>query len=184
MCVAGGLEANNRSTGTWNIYNLWQVFRAPVLLRASWMIQDSPPRRHRPNMWNCRNVKKSCMCAERKKIIKSCCRVSKSPRKKSGTARKERGRRARDKKTERREHHVTFGEMLQLGGFPPDTKLLKISIPRFWWNMSVKRDVSVLELNQAGRVLRVSRFQVHKRVCVMKRESIQPLQKAFIWSGL
>lgn len=36
---AGGLRANNRSTGTWNIYNLWQVFRAPVLLRA--LLNDS-----------------------------------------------------------------------------------------------------------------------------------------------
>lgn len=88
---AGGLRANNRSTGTWNIYNLWQVFRAPVLLRASWMIQDSPPTRHRPNMWNCRNVKKSCMCAEKKKkILLPCQQVSTKNQELRGWKRKER----------------------------------------------------------------------------------------------
>ena len=76
-------------------------------------------------MWNCRNVKKSCMCAERrrkkrKEILLPCQQVSTKP----GTARKERGRRARGRKTERR----------------LDTNLLKISIRRFRWNISVKRD--------------------------------------------
>ena len=76
-------------------------------------------------MWNCRNVKKSCMCAERrrkkrKEILLPCQQVSTKP----GTARKERGRRARGRKTERR----------------LDTNLLKISIRRIRWNISVKRD--------------------------------------------
>lgn len=106
----------------------------PSCSGPSWMIQDSPPTRHRPNMWNCRNVKKSCMCAEKKikKNKKSCCRVSKSPRK-TRNCEDERGRRGEN-------ISVTFTEMFQLDCFPPDTKLLTISIPRFRSNMSVKRD--------------------------------------------
>lgn len=119
----------------------------PSCSGPSWMIQDSPPTRHRPNMWNCRNVKKSCMCAEKKikKNKKSCCRVSKSPRK-TRNCEDERGRRGEN-------ISVTFTEMFQLDCFPPDTKLLTISILRFRSNMSVKREGSVLELNQVGRLL-------------------------------
>lgn len=174
MC-AGGLRANNRSTGTWNIYNLWQVFRAPVLLRASWMIQDSPPTRHRPNMWNCRNVKKSCMCAEKKK--KNPAAVSASLHEKPGTARmKEEGEeRISPPRSPRCFCSTVFHRTRS------SWRYRSRGSDQIWvW----RETVSVLELNQVGRVLRVSRFPAYRRVCAMKRESIQPLQGAFIKSGL
>lgn len=64
----------------------------PSCSGPSWMIQDSPPTRHRPNMWNCRNVKKSCMCAEKKKnkILLPCQQVSTKNQELRGWKRKER----------------------------------------------------------------------------------------------
>lgn len=147
----------------------------PSCSGPSWMIQDSPPTRHRPNMWNCRNVKKSCMCAEKKK--KNPAAVSASLHEKPGTARmKEEGEeRISPSRSPRCFSSTVFNRTRS------SWRYRSCGSDQIWvW----RETVSVLELNQVGWVLRVSRFPLYRRVCAMKRESIQPLQGAFTKSGL
>lgn len=172
---AGGLRANNRSTGTWNIYNLWQVFRAPVLLRAllndSGFTSHTAPTQH-VELQECKE--KLHVCWKKKKNPAA---VSASLHEKPGTARmKEEGEeRISPPRSPRCFSSTVFNRTRS------SWRYRSRGSDQIWvW----RETVSVLELNQAGRVLCVSRFPLYRRVCAMKRESIQPLEGAFIKSGL